>query len=102
MKRTIPLTPIAKALGTNQLVRFKPTPTWQQRLSNVGNYLLNLFTGDSNGPIITENPNAKGAGRWSVYDPFSQTQHQFDSEEEVRIWLEQRYYDVGQSARHTK
>ena len=101
MKRTLPLTPIARALGSNQLVRLKQTPSWQQRLSNVGNYLLDLFAGDSSAPIITEHPNPKGANRWSVYDPYSQTERQFNSEEEVRIWLEQRYYDVGQSARYT-
>ncbi|MBD0267597.1 MAG: hypothetical protein ICV77_04805 [Cyanobacteria bacterium Co-bin8] len=34
----------------------------------------------------------QGQPAWSVYDPLNRTTHQFVSEEEVRIWLEQRYY----------
>ena len=91
MKRTIPLTPIAKALGQNQLVQFKQHITWKQHLANMGHYLLNLLSGDGS-PYILQQLNPEGVDRWSVYDPYSQKEHRFNSEEEVRIWLEQRYY----------
>jgi hypothetical protein len=33
-----------------------------------------------------------GEPAWTVYDPVDRSTHHFNAEEDVRIWLEQRYY----------
>lgn len=43
-------------------------------------------------PKIHQMRNAKGKLIFKVYDPSTQQSNRFESEEEVRIWLEQRYY----------
>lgn len=44
-------------------------------------------------PQIRSRQNRQGETVWTVYDPASRVNQQFDSEQEVRIWLEQRYYE---------
>lgn len=43
-------------------------------------------------PMIRLSKNKAGEIRWSVYDPITGWDVILYSEEEVRIWLEQRYY----------
>jgi len=34
-----------------------------------------------------------GKAGFSVYDPYSQKKHYFSSEQEVRRWIDERYYE---------
>lgn len=43
-------------------------------------------------PYISEHQNRKGEFYYRVYDPDQDIHHTFDSEESVRIWLEERHY----------
>ncbi|HEY9761914.1 MAG TPA: hypothetical protein V6D07_05285 [Trichocoleus sp.] len=43
-------------------------------------------------PRVHCRQNRQGKTVWIVHDPSSQTTRQFGSEHEVRVWLEQRYY----------
>ncbi len=36
---------------------------------------------------------AQGHGHYSIYDPHCQQTHNFATAHEVRVWLEQRYYE---------
>lgn len=62
-----------------------------QALKQVGGWLLTALTEGNSLRIWTEET---GQGtRWYVHDPLSQRQQNFDSEESLRVWLEQRYYE---------
>ena len=43
-------------------------------------------------PIISGRRDFKGTHHYRVYDPVYEKTYRFTSEDEVRIWLEQRYY----------
>lgn len=63
------------------------------RLS-IGHYwsrFLHYVTGNSE-PMIWQKTNDQGDIFYSVYDPRSQQSMTFSSEHEIRVWLEQRYY----------
>ena len=60
------------------------------RLKQVGSFLLKALTsGDEPRIWITNSSSGK---RWSAYDPISNCSGSFDSEDDLRAWLEQRYY----------
>ena len=46
----------------------------------------------SQAPRIATVRDRQGHLYFLVYDPIAHTQHRFNSETEVRVWLEQRYY----------
>lgn len=43
-------------------------------------------------PRIQQRCDRTGQLYWSVHDPITQESHRFDSADEVRSWLDQRYY----------
>lgn len=43
-------------------------------------------------PRIRLTRNAQGEAVWQVFDPVTDTRATFGSEREVRVWLEERYY----------
>ncbi|NJR58283.1 MAG: hypothetical protein HC769_05125 [Cyanobacteria bacterium CRU_2_1] len=53
--------------------------------------LLNGFLGNSE-PKIYQKRDRYGDVYFRVYDPMTGTSSSFKSEQEVRIWLDQRYY----------
>ncbi|NEO25809.1 MAG: hypothetical protein F6K03_02640 [Kamptonema sp. SIO4C4] len=53
--------------------------------------LMSLLEG-SDEPHITLCKSAKGETYWRVYDPKHRFTAMFATEQEVRVWLEQRYY----------
>lgn len=53
--------------------------------------LYNLFISGSE-PIVSEHRDRDGILYYQVYDPVYDEIHTFASEDEVRVWLEQRYY----------
>ena len=59
-------------------------------LKRIGLFLLKALTaGDE--PRIWLNSNS-AEKRWCAYDPTTNRSASFDSEAELRVWLEQRYY----------
>lgn len=57
-------------------------------------YLIEFLTGQSE-PSIRKKQTADGSVQWIVYDPQSNQRSVFDSEQAVRVWLEQRHLFVG-------
>ncbi|MBD1910814.1 MULTISPECIES: hypothetical protein [unclassified Leptolyngbya] len=53
--------------------------------------LLNFFTGNQS-VCIEQRRDRNGNSFWYAYDPATRSHHQFDTEQEVRIWLDQRFY----------
>lgn len=53
--------------------------------------LANLFR-KANEPQIISRTNSRGNLYFKVYDPQTKWTGTFSSEEEVRIWLDRRYY----------
>jgi hypothetical protein len=51
-----------------------------------------LFLTAPSEPKITQRTDLTGNNWWEVYDPITGSSHVFNNEAEVRIWLEQRYY----------
>ncbi|RZM81765.1 hypothetical protein [Leptolyngbya iicbica] len=64
-----------------------PRARWQRW----GQALLNYFVG-STAPRITTHTTHQGQLCYRVYDPVDRRHYTFDSELEVRVWLEGRYY----------
>lgn len=62
-----------------------------RRLSAAIEALLSSFVG-SNQPQVRMACDRQGQLYWQVYDPVNRAHHRFDTEDEVRVWLEQRYY----------
>ena len=63
----------------------KSSSTWQ----TLGLRLMSYFSGSSE-PQIRQRTYGDQLV-WHVYDPVTQQETQFSSEQEVRIWLDQRY-----------
>lgn len=63
------------------------TQNWLNRWTNA---VLAYFNSSSE-PHVRQ-VNRKGQIVWRVYDPVSRRHHEFTSELELRIWLEERYY----------
>lgn len=61
-----------------------------QLLSKAGSTLLSLFV-NSDQPRI-QATTVNGEQVWKVYDPISGSRAAFTSEQDLRAWLEQRYY----------
>ncbi|MEM9538612.1 MAG: hypothetical protein AAGA60_03775 [Cyanobacteria bacterium P01_E01_bin.42] len=61
------------------------------KLANLGKSLVNFLAGSTQ-PRITEDRDRQGNLYFRVYDPCDRSRMMFDSEEELRVWLEQRYY----------
>lgn len=53
--------------------------------------ILNTLSGNEE-PQIRQNRDRSGEIFWRVYDPTTGESARFNSELEVRFWLEQRYY----------
>ncbi|WP_204137453.1 hypothetical protein [Halomicronema sp. CCY15110] len=62
-------------------------PRWQRW----GQSLWRYFVG-STAPRIQRRHDRAGRLYYRVYDPVDQRHYTFDSEPEVRVWLEGRYY----------
>lgn len=60
-------------------------------LEQLWNSLLNTFVSASE-PRIYQKRNAAGELYYKVYDPIARQTNTFFSETEVRVWLDQRYY----------
>lgn len=60
------------------------TPTWLKRL-------LAFVTGSME-VQVEQRRDRQGQPYWAVYDPQTSQHHRFDTEQEVRIWIDQRYY----------
>ncbi|MFH7243305.1 MAG: hypothetical protein ACHWZW_10695 [Spirulina sp.] len=64
--------------------RFHRLQTWGQRV-------LSALTAH-NGPRIRQRM-VQGQIQWVAYDPITQQRHVFITEQDLRVWLEGRYYD---------
>lgn len=80
------------------LTRQQLEQTWQHRdrtpwLQTLQQWGERLSAGLVRGlePQITQTATPAGS-IWKVYDPSDEQTRWFDSEQEVRIWLEQRYH----------
>lgn len=45
-----------------------------------------------NDPVVWEKIDRNGQSHWVIYDPRTQHSVRFDSETDVRVWLEKRFY----------
>ena len=59
-------------------------------LKQIGSFLLKALT-QTDEPRIWVSSRSREK-RWCAYDPFTNRSVSFDSEEALRVWLEQRYY----------
>lgn len=70
-----------------------PKPSMRDRMAKqlaaLGQWLLTILT-EGDRLQITQRA-IKNGQVWEVYDPSSQRHRQFESEESLRVWLEQRY-----------
>jgi hypothetical protein len=79
-----PLSP-ADYLELEGFTSFKKNSVWQQMAAAIGNWF-----NASPEPRIRQRYHA-GQSHWQVYDPTTQRSESFATEQEVRVWLEQRY-----------
>ncbi|MEA5464130.1 hypothetical protein [Leptothoe sp. PORK10 BA2] len=74
---------------------WQPTPGQELRaasshwLRTAGTWLVQALAVSNQPQIWTKE--TKQGNLWCVHDPVNGAQHQFDSEEALRTWLEQRY-----------
>ncbi|MDB9528202.1 hypothetical protein PN498_19575 [Oscillatoria sp. CS-180] len=61
-------------------------------LGQLGQALLNFFVGSQEPRIIAKRDRNGYFLNYEVYDPVSRSRYVFDSEQELRVWLDQRYY----------
>ncbi|WP_008317070.1 hypothetical protein [Leptolyngbya sp. PCC 6406] len=69
-------------------------PVWdaaKQRLGQAGRSLLTSLCG-SREPRISVGRDRQGQPLFIAYDPVDQVRHTFHTEQDLRIWLDQRYY----------
>jgi hypothetical protein len=73
------------------LVQPQPTSPVVKALQRMGHTLVRFLTNGHNPHIQQRWQN--GCLFWWVYDPMTQQTQRFYSEDELRIWLEGRYYE---------
>jgi len=66
-------------------------PWLRRRIKRFGKVFTRTLMLDPE-PYISEHKNRKGEAYFRVYDPDQNVSHTFDSEESVRIWLEERHH----------
>lgn len=81
---------------------YQPTPSLKRQTSSIGLNILNklghvwqsvlAIAAGNQEPRVKQHSDRHGNPFWNVYDPVSGQLARFNSEEEVRLWLEQRYY----------
>lgn len=79
-----------------RLTDLKSVPQFQSlfsgdRLQKLWNYLVAVWW-YSEEPRITQKQDKNGNWIYRVYDPLTHQHFICDSEQEVRVWLEERYY----------
>ena len=62
-----------------------------QTLKQIGDRAMRFFTGQAE-PRIWQRTR-QGQPIWFAHDPITNRTRQFASEQEVRLWLEKRYYE---------
>jgi hypothetical protein len=76
------------------LAQRSQTPQWTQQISKylgrVGYQLVKFLAGNRE-PKITQYRDRHGNSYYEIYDPVSGNRHSCATEQEVRVWLEQRY-----------
>jgi hypothetical protein len=60
---------------------------WNRFWNTLGHILT-----QSSEPSITQKRDRFGHDSFRVYDPMTRKYGEFSSEQEIRVWLEQRYY----------
>ncbi|WOD37831.1 hypothetical protein [Nodosilinea sp. E11] len=65
--------------------------TLAQTLKQLGDKTVRFFTGQTE-PRIWQR-NRQGQLTWFAHDPMTNRTRQFSSEQDVRLWLEKRYYE---------
>ena len=74
---------------------WQPTPTERFRqaagswMRAAGQWLVQTLTAGNQLRIWTQE--TKQGSRWFAYNPMDGRHHQFDSEDALRVWLEQRH-----------
>jgi hypothetical protein len=96
MKNTSTISTIARGselrlTDLKGLSRFPHSFLESDRLQKLWNYLVAVWW-YSEEPRITQKQDKSGNWIYRVYDPITHQHLIFDSEQEVRIWLEERYY----------
>lgn len=66
-------------------------PGLRRRINHFGKVFARTLVLDPE-PYISEQQNRQGEVYFRVYDPDQNVSHTFDSEESVRIWLEERHH----------
>jgi hypothetical protein len=61
------------------------------KLKQIWRVLVDILT-STNQPAIYTTESKSGVTQWIIYDPVTGYRTRLGSEEEVRIWLEQSYY----------
>lgn len=67
------------------------------KLRNIWQSLITYLAGSSE-PYVWKAQTSKGL-QWKVFDPIAQRQLTFNSEADVRVWLEERHYRYGFASR---
>jgi len=84
-----------KVLVSHQIVsytqqRIKPQVI-QRPLHQLWEHFVTYLTRPPE-PKVRKKSNRRGEIWWDVYDPYTNLKASFTSESEVRMWLDQRYY----------
>lgn len=75
-----------------QLIRLKIFLRYPYQHLRQGIHKVLLFLTAPSEPKITQRTDLTGNNWWEVYDPKTGSSRVFNNEAEVRMWLEQRYY----------
>lgn len=68
---------------------------WLSSLKAIATSVVKTFTQDSNAPRIWFSVSESGQKIWHVYDPITNNHGLYETEQDVRVWLEHRYYDMA-------
>jgi hypothetical protein len=82
-------------LPRGSLTTFQRTETAKRpgKMRRLAAYLLRLFAPAENQPRINIRYSLNGEMLFDAYDPVTQQRLHHSSEDALRAWLEQRYYD---------
>lgn len=78
--------------------RSKRQPSPWSKLNDVWQVVLTYFSASSE-PKVWQSEDASGLSQWKAYDPVTGESAVYDSETEMRVWLEERHYQYHRFTR---
>lgn len=82
---------------TLEMIPQRPSQRRQSQLNKIWQSIVTFFAA-SEEPHVWKGLNQAGQSMWKAYDPITHQSADYETEEEMRAWLEERHYQYHRCA----